>query len=695
MKQFPPRHPLATALLCALMVPSAHAAADHDTADKKVPASELDAIEVRAQGAGPRAPLAIESAKARLDERAGATGLVDAERYRDGRVSTLSDALGYATGVFVQPRFGAEEARIAVRGSGLQRTFHGRGLKVLQDGVPVNLADGGFDMQGIEPLSTRYVEVWRGANALEFGAATLGGAVNFVTPTGYDASGWRLRGEAGSFGYGRWQAQWGGHEGAHDGVVSLSGFAQDSFRDNAPQENHRLFANYGHRFNDDLEGRVYVSKVDTRSALPGSISRAQFEADPRQANAGSVALDQRRDFELDRISAKLVYAASDASEWQLSGYYSDKFLDHPIFQVLQQDSRDRGIDARWRFTGELGGRRNVFTAGIGFSEGDTRDDRFVNRGRTNPDDHRGARTGKSDQLAENQELFMENQHWLNDQWVLALGVQALSSSRRFDDLFRAGGIDRSFDADYDGVNPKIGLRFAASEALTVFGNVSRSTEPPSFGELSGGPNITQVDEQQADSAELGLRFGDGRWVVDAVAYRAQIKDELLALNDAAGNPLGTRNADDTIHQGIELGFDVALNDAWALRANYLLNDFRFDDDAVYEDNELAGIPRQWLRAELGWQPRDGFRVAPAVEWVASDYYIDHANTVQAPGYAIVSLRVSGQIDERWSWFIDGRNLADRDYIATTGVVADARGLDGAYYLPGDGRAVYAGFDVRF
>src|SRR5690606_12447386 len=112
---------------------------------------------------------------------------------------TLKDALDFAPGVFVQPRFGAEEARLSIRGSGIQRTFHGRGIKLLQDGVPLNLADGGFDFQAVEPLSSRYVEVYRGANALEYGSTTLGGAINFVSYTGHDASPFTARFELGSF----------------------------------------------------------------------------------------------------------------------------------------------------------------------------------------------------------------------------------------------------------------------------------------------------------------------------------------------------------------------------------------------------------------------------------------------------------------------------------------------------------------
>ncbi len=115
----------------------------------------------------------------------GGVAIVDAEDYKRGRATNLKDALDYAPGVFVQPRFGSEESRLSIRGSGIQRTFHGRGLKLMQDGVPLNLADGGFDFQAIEPLAAQYIEVYRGANALEYGSTTLGGAINFVSHTGH------------------------------------------------------------------------------------------------------------------------------------------------------------------------------------------------------------------------------------------------------------------------------------------------------------------------------------------------------------------------------------------------------------------------------------------------------------------------------------------------------------------------------
>ena len=129
----------------------------------------------------------LETLRERIAKIPGGAEVIDAETYKKGRATTLKDALDYAPGVFIQSRFGAEESRLSIRGSGIQRTFHGRGIKLLQDGIPLNLADGGFDFQAVEPLSAKAVEVFRGANALEYGATTLGGAVNFLSRTGYDA----------------------------------------------------------------------------------------------------------------------------------------------------------------------------------------------------------------------------------------------------------------------------------------------------------------------------------------------------------------------------------------------------------------------------------------------------------------------------------------------------------------------------
>lgn len=678
---------LSVAALAAFFPFTPATAADAFEADTQT--KTLEKVEVVGEAVRPSTVEDLEQARARLDLRAGGTGVVDGQSYRGGRVSTLADALGYAAGVFIQPRFGAEEARLSIRGSGIQRTFHGRGIDLLQDGSPLNLADGGVDFQAVEPLSARHIEIYRGANALEYGAATLGGAINFVSPSGYDTAPVGTRLEAGSFGYTRGQTALAGVSGRADGYLSATGFAQDGFRAHAKQETYRLFGNAGFRFSDALDGRVYFTHVDTRSELPGNLTLTQALSNPQLASAGNIALDQRRDFILDRIAGKLAWTPAQGQSLVFSAFYSDKSLHHPIFQVLNQDSRDYGVDLRWRGESMLAGRRNILIAGVTLAQGEVEDDRFANVAGS-----AGARTNRLEQRARNAKAYLENQTLLGERWALSLGAQALESERRSRDRFITGGRDESFDAGYSGFSPKLGLLYQADPQTQVFGNLSRSLEPPSFSEITGGPGVTPVDEQKATTAEIGLRTRRESLSVDLAMYRARVEDELLALTDGAGNPLGTVNAKRTIHQGVEFGLGWRLAQALTLSVNYLWNDFRFDNDPVYGDNDLAGMPPQQLRAGIRWQAGERFYVAPNLEWVPGDYYVDHANTFRAPGYTLIGLKIGGRIGDRWSWFADARNLQDRKWIATTSVVADARGLDAANFLPGDGRSIYAGIEWK-
>lgn len=43
-----------------------------------------------------------------------------------------------------------------------------------------------------------------------------------------------------------------------------------------------------------------------------------------------------------------------------------------------------------------------------------------------------------------------------------------------------------------------------------------------------------------------------------------------------------------------------------LRQMYLFNDFKFDGDASFGNNQLAGIPRHFYKAELTYRHADGY-----------------------------------------------------------------------------------------
>ena len=85
-----------------------------------------------------------------------------------------------------------------------------------------------------------------------------------------------------------------------------------------------------------------------------------------------------------------------------------------------------------------------------------------------------------------------------------------------------------------------------------------------------------------------------------------------------------------------------------------------------------------------------FYMGPTFEWSPQSYYVDFAQTVDADRYFLWGLKAGQKVNEHWSWFIEGRNLANQKYAATTSVVRNQGGADGSLYLPGDGRTAYMG-----
>ena len=640
----------------------------------------------------------------------GGASVIPASEFKTGRVSTMKDALEYVPGVFVQPRFGSDEARLSIRGSGIQRTFHGRGLKLMLDGVPLNLADGGFDMQAVEPLSVEYLEVFRGANALRYGSTTLGGAINYVSPTGYTADLAQARAEYGSYGYARAQVSSGQVVGPADYYVSITHNSQDGFRANSKQSTQRISSNFGYRLSDTIESRMFYTYVLTDSALPGNLTKAQLEANPRQANAANLAGNQHRDFELHRVANKTTFTLPDGS-LELMAFASHKDLYHPIFQVIDQNSNDFGVDVRYRRTAELLGRKNEFT--LGFSPTAN----FVNNAQyLNVAGSPGAQTLQNDQQSQNLDFYFENRHWLNDQLSLVAGAQASWANREVIGEIAVPPPVATFNQEYLSFSPKVGFIYETSPKVQIFGNVSRSFEPPSISEMGnvtigGLPTYVFREAQSAWTVELGSRGEHGRFAWDVTAYHAWVEDELLAfaVPGAAAGVTSTINASTTTHFGIEAGASFRVvegilhagqgrdADALVLRGNYLWSRFRFQNDGTYGDNQLPGIPEHYLRAELTYEHPSGLYFGPNVEYTPFKAPVDMANTLFSDPYALLGLKAGWRAAKGLNAFVEVRNLTDKRYAATTGVLTDSRlaGASAAQFLPGDGRAIYGGIEWKW
>lgn len=639
----------------------------------------------------------VQQGRERVFSTVGSVAFIDAASLQNRYTNTLQDVLKDTPGVLVESRYG-QELRLSVRGSGIARAFHLRGIELLQDGIPINLADGSGDFYQIDPLSLRSVEVYKGGNGLTFGSSTLGGAINFVTPTAYTAIGQTIiRLEGGSFGAVRTSVQASRIDGPVDVLINATYSHQDGFRLHANQDYRQVNGNVGYRIAPGIETRFYIGTYITSQKLPGTLDLFQALTFPRQATAAVIAGNQSREVYTERVANRTSFAL-ETGVLDLDSWFIHKRLYHPIFQVIDQDGATYGVSPHWTGSFGLAGFRDDLTVGARVFAGNNSALQYVNVA-----GNRGALTASARQNSANYEGYIDNKFWFLPQVALMTGAKIFRDERDFDNRFAIP--NRRAERDYDGFNPKVGLLYQATPTVQFFTDLTRSRDVPDFSDLAqsnlGGLTFVPLQAQKAWTAEIGTRGSVDRFRFDVTFYRSTVRDELITFNQnaALGIPASTFNAPRTLHQGIELGAGVDLlrdvsgpgaGDRITLSQVWTYSDFHFVRDPVYGDNQIGGIPRHVLRTTLSYARPDGFYLAPAIDWVPQGAFADHANTLRVPSYLLVGVQTGMTFGNGLSVYLDARNLADKRTISDVGPVTNARTVATTIFYPGEGRSVFAG-----
>lgn len=666
----------------ALLVPSA--AAEDGVETVIVTAQRLDGE-----------PAIVGEARERLARTPGAVAVVASETYKTRLATGFPDLLRDVPGVLSNKRYG-EESRLSIRGSGLDQSFHQRGVLLAQDGVPFADADGFSDFQKVDALGARYVEVYKGGNALRFGGAQLGGAINLLTPNGKTAASENLlRVEAGSFGTVRGAGAIARTFGDWDVYAAASGLTADGYRENSAQDQARLTLNIGHTFGEDREIRLIAYGADIEQQVPGTLRLEDALNHPERAGANVVANRWARDQEIGRLSLQTRWRFDESLVFEGGVYATTTDLRHPIPIVIEQDVRTQGAFGRFDWTGDLGGLKADLFFGISYRQGSNRQGLFNNVGGEN-----GFQFGKVKQEATGLDVFAEGRLFVTDELALVAGGSWGRATRDFANLLNPANDD---ERDYDWFAPRIGLLWENDDGIQVYANLTKSVEPPHYGALVQAPypGFVPLDAQEAWTGEIGTRGRAGAFTWDVTFYRAELEGELLSFSPLAGFPAALFNAGDTIHQGVEASLDWRLIDggpgeeSLLLRQTYAWSDFTFDNDPMYGDNRLPVAPEHQYRVALKYTHASDFFVEPSLDWRPSDTFVDYANTLEAPGYTLLNLNLGWTFDEGATIFIDARNLTDERYVAEFGAVTDARVAQTAVFYPGEGRSVFGGIALEF
>ena len=219
---------------------------------------------------------------------------------------------------------------------------------------------------------------------------------------------------------------------------------------------------------------------------------------------------------------------------------------------------------------------------------------------------------------------------------------------------------------YDKVTFKAGANYNPFDNAGFYGNYSQGFAPPGItsifkakpgtGGTTGKPAEFYYNLEPAtfDNYEIGgwLSILKNKLYLDYSFYYMDGKNELLSIKQP-DNSTDYQSAGETLHKGIEFGFNYKPSSEWALRiggtvAKHSYVDFTVSDkpsDPVKNLNgfEMPNAPKWSGNSELSYYPKWLPNLRTSIEWqYVGSYYQDQINTVKYEGYNLFNARMGYQ-----------------------------------------------------
>ncbi|QNH61157.1 TonB-dependent receptor family protein [Hymenobacter sediminicola] len=661
-----------------------------------------------------------------LRRTAAAVGVVDAATFERFPQNALTQAVNTLPGVRLEERATASY-RLSVRGSTLRSPFGVRNVKVYYEGIPFTEASGSTPLNLLDPAQLGALEVVKGPAASVYGAGT-GGAVllrNRRPVVGQARA--QVGFSAGSFGLRRYTVA--AETGSATGYFRAQYARQtlDGYRQNSALRRDVLA----------LDGELQASEKGTLSLhalysdldyqLPGSLTRAQFEQDARQARpstptaAGTVAQRAAYASRTVLLGGTYEHRFSERFSSRTTLYGTTSAIKTPFLIDFERNTQlGTGGRTTLNYRTALAGRTLRLQGGgelqTSFENSRNYQNRAGTPGPLRYDDEIRTLTGFA---------FAQADYELPAGLLLTAGASYNRLRYHIHRLteavtppFAAYQVTRDFRPQ---VSPRVALLKEVTPRISVYASASSGFSPPTEEEIrpSDGSLNTALQAERGTSYELGTRgtLLNERITFDIAAYDFRLRQTIVTRTDDQGTQLFA-NSGNTRQRGLEAAFSGWLwrmasvenvevptpaGPAYEMRkvpgnvglrafASYTYNHYRFgryeSNGNDYSGNRLTGTAPHTLTAGLDFSESHGFYLSPTVNHQAR-IFVNDANTEAAPGYWTFGARGGWRRTFRklqLDLYAGLENATDRRYSLGN----DLNAFGNRYFQPAPGRNHYGG-----
>ena len=601
--------------------------------------------------------------------------VITAHDIRKSASSNLGEILAQFGLLQIRDLAGTQNPQLDLRGFGItgdQNTL------VLVDGLRLSEPDLESAQLSAIPLDAiERIEIVRGGGAVLYGEGATGGTINIITKRarpGETRAG--VLGRAG--GYGTEEARAGFERvGANfGGGVAASYEDTDGYRSNSAYRERSALANLD---GFSSEGRLHLKAGadEQRARLPGSLTEAQIDQDPRQTNTpddwrsrdgGHVLLGGTRYFGENELSADLGYRQRHTQAFfaAFAGFFTDTTANLWSFTP------------RARLPFRAAGRSHELVVGADVERWD-----YGTQSSSAPGlPAFSIRNGNQASDA----VYAQASVWPTSRTRLVLGVREQRTTQTLDEeVFPPS--DRRLDSPLEAY--EVALRQAFGPRWSGYAKYGKSFRVANFDENAcffPPCSLTLLEPQTALGGELGLEYESGAVRMRASIYRIDLENEIYFSPLAGANV----NLSPTRRSGVELESAWKLTDTVDARAGLALLQAVFRS-GVYGGVDVSGntiplVPDVIATGGLSWAYRPGSRAGVNVRYVGEQFFDnDQANTFgrKQPAYGLVDAKLEHELAPAWRVALEVRNLFDKRYFsygAATGTTFSA--------LPAPGRAAY-------
>lgn len=577
----------------------------------------------------------------------GAT-IITAEEIRRAGISDVNQAIRKIGGVYGrQSLTGSPDFTLDLRGFGATAS---QNTVVVVDGVRLSENELADPVLATIPIdSVERIEITRGGSSVLYGEGATSGVINIVTKRpGQQTGRGTIFAEAGQLG----QREVRGSVAQTWNNFTLDAAAGKQETDNYRDNNKYKQTNFsgGAQWTDNnIRAGVRVDSTRQDSRLPGSISLAEFNANPRQTKTpndfGTVDSDRYTAFAEGRLGTVDLAAELSHREKTAKSTYFSSFGP----SASERKTKQNQFSPRLRHLGQFDGMLNEIVIGADFIKWDLAVDASYSAARAKQ---------KSQAFYVRDEVkFAGPQNFR-----IAAGVRHenfdknsvdpapfTTATYQIKQNFNAWDVQGSFD-----VVPQVNLYAKAGQSYRVANADENSYTPVANKPLQG---------QTSHDLELGATYSNSIAKVDARVFRHELTNEIYYDPTAGAFGSGANsNLDPTKHQGFELDASANLAADWRVSGHYQHVKATFRE-GVNAGKELTLIPKNTLSARLSWIPKDGQSADIGAQWVDSQRYgSDFTNTCDAkvPSFTTFDARYARKFGA-WEVALNALNLTDKQY----------------------------------